>query len=162
MTAEEIKKKVEQKLGRKVKVSRGALDKQYFILVHDSKDIKDVMKYVFSELGARLNTMTGIDARDYVEILYHMSFDKYGVIFTVKTRAMKPFPSIDSVSDIVTGAKWIEREVYELYDVKFKGHPELIPLLRSDTRPPDYFPFQREVKEDHLTIRMKDKGIKEK
>ena len=128
MTAEEIKKKVEQKLGSKVEVSRGALDKQYFILVYDSKDIKDVTKYVFSELGARLNTMTGIDARDYVEILYHMSFDKYGLVFTLKTRAMKPFPSIDSVSDIITGAKWIEREIYELYDVKFKGHPDFLKL----------------------------------
>ncbi len=162
MTTKDVIKKLENKFGDKVSISKGAKDTQYFVLVKDQNDNQEVVVYMFKELGARLNIMTGIDARDHVEILYHLSFDKYNMIFTVKALAKKPFPSINSVSDDIPGAKWIEREIYELYDVKFKGHPELIPLLRSDTRPADYFPFQREVKDTHPTIRMKENGIKEK
>lgn len=161
MTANEIINKLESKFGNKIKIEQGANDRQYFVLLKDKKDNRDVVRYFFIDLAARLNIITGIDARDYVEVLYHMSFDKEGLIFTVKALVDKPAPTIDSVTDFLIGAKWIEREIYELYEVKFKGHPELIPLLRSDTRPDDYFPFKREVKDTHVLIRDTDKGRKE-
>jgi len=162
MTKKEILKNIENNLGDKTSLGQGCKENQYFLLVRDKRDIKEVMRYLFKDLGARMNIMTGVDGRDSVEVLYHMSWDKVGLMVTVKAFAEKPFPSIDSVTDVIIGAKWIEREIYELFDVKFKGHPELIPLLRSDTRPADYFPFKREVKEKHPTIREKEKGTKEK
>lgn len=162
MTTKEVKKKIEEKFGDKVQIQQGSSEKQYFVLVNDKSDIKDVVRYVFKDLGARMNIVTGIDQRDHIELIYHFSFDKFGFIFHIKALVEKPFPAIDSITEVVPGAKWIEREIYELYDIKFKGHPELIPLLRSDNRPADYFPFQREVKETHPTIRMKEKEMKEK
>jgi Ni,Fe-hydrogenase III component G len=164
MTVKETIKNLETKFGSRISIQKGANEKQYFVLLKDKNDNRDVVKYLFKDLGARLNTMTGIDNRDFVEVLYHLTFDipKNGYIITVKALVDKPLPSIDTVSDIIVGAKWIEREIYELFNVKFKGHPELIPLLRSDTRPADYFPFQREVKDTHASIRMTEKGTKEK
>lgn len=164
MTVKDTIKKLETKFGSRIVAQKGASEKQYFVLLKDKHDNRDVVRYMFKDLGARLNIMTGIDGRDYVEVLYHFSFDipGNGFIVTVKALVEKPMPVIDTVSDIIVGAKWIEREIYELFDVKFKGHPELIPLLRSDTRPADYFPFQREVKDTHISIRDKEKGIKEK
>jgi len=164
ITVKDTIKKLEAKFGPRISVQKGANEKQYFVLLKDKQDNREVVKYLFKDLGARLNIMTGIDGRDFVEVLYHFSFDipGNGFIITVKALVEKPLPNIDTVSDIVTGAKWIEREIYELFNVKFKGHPELIPLLRSDTRPADYFPFQREVKDTHISIREKEKGIKEK
>jgi NADH:ubiquinone oxidoreductase subunit C len=164
MTAKDIIKKLEAKFGSRISIQKGANEKQYFVLLKDKQDNRDVVKFFFKDLGARLNIMTGIDGRDFIEVLYHLSFDIpwNGFIFTVKALVEKPLPNIDTVSDIITGAKWIEREIYELFNVKFKGHPELIPLLRSDTRPADYFPFQREVKDTHVTIRDTEKGTKEK
>lgn len=164
MTVKDTIKNLETKFGSRISVQKGANEKQYFVLLKDKNDNREVVKYLFKDLGARLNTMTGIDGRDHLEILYHLTFDipKAGFIITVKALTEKPMPSIDTVSDIIIGAKWIEREIYELFNVKFKGHPELIPLLRSDTRPADYFPFQREVKDTHSSIRMTEKGTKEK
>jgi len=164
MTVKETIKNLETKFGSRIAVQKGANEKQYFVLLKDKGDNREVVKYLFKDLGARLNIMTGIDSRDFVEVLYHLTFDipKNGFIITVKALVDKPLPSIDTVCDIIVGAKWIEREIYELFNVKFKGHPELIPLLRSDTRPADYFPFQREVKDTHSSIRMTEKGTKEK
>jgi NADH-quinone oxidoreductase subunit C len=157
----EILAKVQDKFKDIAVLEEGARN-QYYLLLKDSKDNKEVVRFLFKDLGARMNIITGIDARDYIELLYHMSFDKAGILITVKALAYKPLPAIDSITDIIVAAKWIEREIYELYNIKFKGHPELIPLLRSDTRPADYFPFRREVKDTHPTIRMKEKNIKEK
>lgn len=38
-------------------------------------------------------------------------------------------PSIDSVVPLWAGANWFEREAYDLYGVRFKGHPDLRRIL---------------------------------
>jgi NADH-quinone oxidoreductase subunit C len=76
----------------------------------------------------------------------------------MKSFAEKPNPALDSISNIIPGAKWIEREIYEMYEVAFRGHPDLRPVLRADTRPADYYPAKREVKETHETPRRRDDG----
>jgi len=52
----------------------------------------------------------------------------------------------------------IEREMFEMYEVNFLNHPDLRPVLRADTRPGDYYPAKREVKDDHETVRQRDDG----
>jgi NADH-quinone oxidoreductase subunit C len=38
-------------------------------------------------------------------------------------------PSIDSIVALWPGANWFEREAYDLYGVRFKGHPDLRRIL---------------------------------
>ncbi len=38
-------------------------------------------------------------------------------------------PSIDTLVPIWAGADWFEREAYDLYGVRFKGHPDLRRIL---------------------------------
>ena len=41
-------------------------------------------------------------------------------------------PEIDSVHDLFPPANWDERETYDLFGVRFNGHPELTRILMPD------------------------------
>jgi NADH-quinone oxidoreductase subunit C len=47
----------------------------------------------------------------------------------IKTRAFEANPEIDSVADVYLGANWAEREAFDMFGVKFAGHPDLRRIL---------------------------------
>jgi Ni,Fe-hydrogenase III component G len=90
--------------------------------------------------------------------MFFFPFDREHFYVTIKTFAAKPNPTLNSISPIIPGAKWIEREMFEMYEVDFLNHPDLRPVLRADTRPADFYPAKREVKDSHETVRERDDG----
>jgi len=95
--------------------------------------LTDAAKYPHRECGMRLATCTGIDTREGFDVLYHFSEDKTGTMYTLKVLAPKDDPKIESQATWFPAADWIEREMHELLGIDFPGHPNLIPLLTSDT-----------------------------
>ena len=95
--------------------------------------LTEVAKFLHRERAMRLAICTGIDTRDGFEVLYHFSEDKTGTMYTLKVLAPKDDPRIDSQAPWFPAADWIEREMHELLGIDFPGHPNLIPLLTSDT-----------------------------
>jgi NADH-quinone oxidoreductase subunit C len=95
--------------------------------------IADVARYLHRERGMRLAICTGIDTRDGYEVLYHFSEDQTGTMYTIKVVAPKDDPRIESLATWFPAADWIEREMHELLGIDFPGHPNMAPLLTSDT-----------------------------
>ena len=58
----------------------------------------------------------------------------------------KEKPEMESITSIIKGAEWIEREIWELLGVNFKGHPNLKRLLLDKTWPEGKYPLRREEK----------------
>ena len=50
---------------------------------------------------------------------------------TVDTSGIDPDPAleVDSVTDIWPGAEWREREVYDMFGIRFRNHPDLRRIL---------------------------------
>ena len=110
----------------------------------DKKDIKETAHSLFKDLGLRFVTATGTDTPGGFEILYHFSFDKGGELFSLRTIIEdKQNPEIDSLAGISECFEWIEREIWELLGIKFKGHPNLKRLLLADDWPENNFPLRR-------------------
>ena len=154
MDREEVKKKIAEKFGDKVTVAEKSPKR---VFVYAENDVwAELASFIFNDLDGRFDTGAAVDDRDGVEVMFFMPFDKEHYFVTIKTFAKKPNPTLDSISNIIPGAKWIEREIYEMYEVDFRNHPDLRPVLRADNRPPDFYPAKREIKDDHEITRARD------
>jgi NADH-quinone oxidoreductase subunit C len=47
----------------------------------------------------------------------------------VKVRTGREDPEVPTISDLYPGANWHERETWELFGIRFEGHPQLVKLL---------------------------------
>jgi NADH:ubiquinone oxidoreductase subunit C len=76
-----------------------------------------------------LSTITGEDTGQEVVLLYHF-WHHYGI--TLRTSLPYDQLSIDTLTDLIPGAAFYEREIYEMLGVIFEGHPNLRPLVSAD------------------------------
>ena len=122
------------------------------------ESITKVASYIFKDLGARFNTASGVDARHHMEILYHFTIEALNLLITLRVKLEKARPQINSLTPIMEGANWIEREIHELLGIRFLGHPDLRRLLLSDEWPQGVYPLRCDYKEwDKDAIR--DRGV---
>ena len=106
--------------------------------------VQDIARFVFADLGARLITVTGLETTRGMELLYHFSFDAAGIIMTLRAVVPMPQPRIDSITPIVDGAEYIEREIADLLGVEFVGHPNPVRFLLADDWPEGVYPYRKE------------------
>ena len=109
--------------------------------------IREAALFLFEEVGGRLATVSGVDGRDDVDLLYHFCFDSLNGVVTVRTSAAKPTSEIDSIATIVEGANWVEREIHDLLGVNFRGHPDMRRLILADDWPEGLYPLRRDSRE---------------
>ena len=109
----------------------------------DKKEIKEVARVIFKDLGLRYAIATGTDTPAGFEILYHFSDDNTGLIISARVLIEdKQNPEIDSLADISPAFNWIEREIWEMLGIKFIGHPNLKRLLLADDWPEGKYPLR--------------------
>ncbi len=138
-----VKDNIKHRLNNKILDWQENPNKRVFFTVNKT-DIFEVVKYLFKELGLRFSTASGMDTVAGFEIIYHFSDDKSGYIYSVRIVIEdKKHPEVESVTPIFNGAEWIEREMWELLGINFKGHPNLTRLLLSDDWPQGNYPLRK-------------------
>ena len=58
-------------------------------------------------------------------VVYHLTSTTRLHRLCIKCRVPEDDPTITSLTPIWPGANWLERETYDLYGIKFIGHPDL-------------------------------------
>ena len=76
-----------------------------------------------------LSTITGEDTGGEIVLLYHF-WDGRGL--TLRTSLPREAPHITTLTDLIPGAAFYEREVSEMLGVVFDGHPDPRALLLPD------------------------------
>jgi NADH-quinone oxidoreductase subunit C len=84
-----------------------------------------------------LTDVTAVEYRDEeppLEVVYQLRSLARKADLRIKIALDKTQPlSVESVVDIWKGADWLEREVYDMFGVVFKGHPDLRRILMWET-----------------------------
>ncbi len=82
-----------------------------------------------------LTDLTAVDrfpAEPRFEVVYLLTGYAPPVRVRVKARLAGDTPSIASATALWPAANWLEREVYDLFGIRFEGHPNLTRILLPD------------------------------
>ncbi len=74
-------------------------------------------------------SVCGVDDKKDLWVVWHLCSISRGHRATLKTRLDRKYPAVSSVVSVWPGAGWHERETYDLYGVRFDGHPDLRRIL---------------------------------
>lgn len=91
-----------------------------------------------------LSTITAVDLKEMFELNYHLWCKNTAL--TIKVNIPRQTPRIETITDIIPGASLYEREVYDLFGVKFIDHPNLKRLLLSDEWSKGEYPLRKDWK----------------
>jgi len=145
MTWKEIKKQIKDKFDKKILKWYEHNDNRIYVDIKP-EDLVEFTEYLFKELKSRFIIASGVDTpRGGIEILYHFDFFQLPQVFSLRVFLKKPEIEVESLSPIITGAKWIEREIHELLGVKFKNHPDYKQhLILPNDWPEGNYPLRRD------------------
>jgi len=96
--------------------------------------LKDFMLFIKNHQLTQFKILTCISGVDYpfknkrFDIVYDLLSVCYNLRMRIKVRVNET-TSITSCSDIYSAANWYEREIWDLFGVFFKDHPDLRRLL---------------------------------
>jgi len=82
--------------------------------------------------------LVDITCVDYLD--YPGARDRFGMVYllanavtneriTVRAMVNDPEPAVPSVTPLWEGANWLEREVWDMFGIRFEGHPDLRRIL---------------------------------
>ncbi len=76
----------------------------------------------------RVSTVTAVDrypVEPRFEVVYHLHSTGRNERVRLKCRLPGDECEIESVTSVWRGANWYEREVFDLFGIRFRGHPDL-------------------------------------
>jgi NADH-quinone oxidoreductase subunit C len=89
----------------------------------------------FDQKFTRLSSVTAVDrfpAEPRFEVVYHLHSIDSNTRVRLKARVSGEDPSIESVTSIWRSANWYEREVFDLFGIRFLNHPDLRRIMMPD------------------------------
>ena len=66
------------------------------------------------------------------QVSYHILSHSYKEMIRLRVMVDEADPSVDSITPVWPGANYYEREVFDLFGIRFEGHPNLRRILMPD------------------------------
>jgi NADH-quinone oxidoreductase subunit C len=79
-----------------------------------------------------LSDITAVDTGSDMRVVYRLVSLQDGGHVVISVGVPRAGGSVPSVTSVFRGANWPEREVYDLFGVRFQGHPDLRRILLTD------------------------------
>jgi NADH-quinone oxidoreductase subunit C len=107
-------------------------------LVVPGEKLVAVCGYLREEPGLRFNFLSDLTAMDRFpldprfELNYHLLSIPMRQAMRLRVRLEGGNPQVDTVTTVWPTAEWHEREVFDLFGVRFAGHPDLRRILMPE------------------------------
>ena len=151
MTNEELKIKLPELIPSVVFEEGG----EWITAFVDASNWKTVAQQLRSNEGFKFDYLfcvTCVDWKTHLTMVYHLTSTTFRHTLVIKAKLERNNPEIETVSDIWRTAEFHEREVYDLFGVKFLHHPDLRRLLLTDDF--DGFPLRKDFEDPINMIRL--------
>jgi len=128
----DVEKKINSELTTKINDSKIVHEQLYLSI--DNEDLLDVILFLKTNKDTKFKQLIDITAVDYPEnskrfkmvylFLSHQFNQRIIISSLINENEVVP-----SLTKIFPSANWMEREVFDMYGVKFKDHPDLRRIL---------------------------------
>jgi NADH-quinone oxidoreductase subunit C len=119
-------------------VTGAKFDRNELTVWLDRVGVRDACQMLKSDPKLQYNAIADITCVDWFpreprfEVVYHLFSTVNKKYFRLKVRLAGDDPSVDSLTPIWPGANFFEREVFDLFGVRFDQHPNLVRIMMPE------------------------------
>jgi Ni,Fe-hydrogenase III component G len=149
LTAIELVKEIDSHFPGAVKVENLP---ESGLFVHRQERLLELADFLANKMDGRFVMAIGTDKRPInqkFEISYLFGFDQQGFDICLKVEVDEEKLEIPSITPVIPGANWAEREIYDLLGIVAVNHPDPRRLILADDWPDDQFPLRKDFEHDH-------------
>jgi len=113
-------------------------DRDEMTIVVDRSDIREACALLRQDAACPFNFLSDITCVDWYpteprfEVIYHLLSIPNKERVRLKVRLNSASPAVESLTSVWPGANFFEREVYDLFGVRFTGHPYLRRIMMPE------------------------------
>ena len=159
MDKEILLKSIEEKFGNIV--NQVSEPHNFLTLEVDPDKLKPLIKFLKDDETCNFVFLTDICGVHYPSnkekefaVVYHLHNWEANFRLRLKTFVNRENISLPTISDIYSGANWMERETFDFFGIIFTGHPKMIRILNMEDM--DYHPMRKEYPMEDATRTDKD------
>jgi Ni,Fe-hydrogenase III component G len=111
------------------------------------EDLIPAARYIRDDLGGRFIVSAGTDKRELsgcYEVASIFGLDQDKLFLLLRSKVDPADPHIDSITPVIPGANWAEREVRDMIGVHPVGHPDPRRLVLPDDWPEGVHPLRKD------------------
>jgi NADH-quinone oxidoreductase subunit C len=103
--------------------------------VIDRKALGEIVDFLKNDSGLLFDILIDITAVDYLgktprfAVVYHFLSMRFNRRLRLKVFVEENDPLVDSLTPLWGSANWLEREVWDMFGIRFRGHPDLKRIL---------------------------------
>ena len=129
-------KKIEKLINSELssKIQSSLIENEELLIFINENNLIDVIQFLKSNENCKFRQLIDIAGVDYpndekrFQLVYLLLSHEHNLRIKVSTR-FQVDQNISSLTKIFPSANWMEREVFDMYGVRFKNHPDLRRIL---------------------------------